>query len=62
VQPLRDTIELQRANAIWDVELYAPGRMFVARWEEIPDCSLANLEFDPIDLPQWLTEQVMPGP
>lgn len=57
---LREVIGHQPASAVWDLELYCNGaRMFVARWEDVPDHEQAeSVEFDGAVLPDWLTEEI----
>jgi hypothetical protein len=54
----RQAIERQQ-RGYWDLELLlAGGRMFVGRWEDVPDQTASAFDFDPADPPDWLNEQV----
>lgn len=56
---LREVIGRQPSSAVWDLELYGNGRLFVTRWEDVPDHERAeSLEFDGSLLPDWLTEEI----
>jgi hypothetical protein len=57
---VREVIARQPPSAVWDLELYAdPDRMFVARWEGIPDHErVESVEFDGSLLPDWLAEEI----
>jgi hypothetical protein len=51
-------IERQGEPSLWGLELYAGGRLFVGRWEDVPDRSADTFEFDPAFPPPWLTEHL----
>jgi hypothetical protein len=54
----RQAIEGQQ-RGFWDVELLLEGgRMFVGRWEDVPDQAASVFDFDPAHPPDWLSEQV----
>lgn len=43
-------------TGLWDVELRAGGRVFVGRWEDVPNHE-TGIEFHPASPPDWLAEQ-----
>jgi hypothetical protein len=54
----REAIETPADPSLWDLELYAGGRLFVGRWEDVPDTSADTFDFDPSFPPPWLTEHL----
>ncbi len=54
----RAVVEVQPQPSIWDLELHAEGRIFIGRWEEIPENASASIDFHPATPPEWLTEVV----
>jgi hypothetical protein len=52
----------QQGSSFWDLELLdGERRVFVGRWEDVPNHSASSFDFDPIAPPDWLTEQVPTG-
>lgn len=47
----------QQGSSFWDLELLdGARRVFVGRWEDVPNQSASGFDFDPIAPPDWLTE------
>lgn len=47
----------QQGSSFWDLELLdGARRVFVGRWEDVPNQSASSFDFDPIAPPDWLTE------
>jgi hypothetical protein len=57
----RAIIEHQPKPSLWDLRLYAGSRVFVGRWEEVADQSVAVLDFHLATLPGWLVEERLPN-
>jgi len=47
----------QQPPSFWDLELRAGQRMFVGRWEDVPDSCGDEIDFHPASPPSWLSEQ-----
>jgi hypothetical protein len=56
----RDIVAHQPQPSLWDLRLHAGGRVFVGRWEEVADQSVAALDFHPATPPVWLSEELLP--
>jgi hypothetical protein len=54
---VRTAILSQSQPSLWDLELYADERVFICRWEEIPDQEADNLDLDLSAPPSWLVER-----
>jgi hypothetical protein len=44
---------------VWDLQLRAGERVFVARWEDVPHGVPAEFDFHPASPPGWLSERAM---
>jgi hypothetical protein len=53
----RAIVDVQESS-IWDLELHAEDRVFVGRWEDVPDRNAANYDFHPASPPSWLSEEL----
>lgn len=53
----RRTIAGQESG-VWDLELHTDGRVFVGRWEDVPDPSASSFTFHAATPPDWLTELI----
>jgi hypothetical protein len=57
VETLRSTVEKQPPS-YWDLALHADDRLFVGRWEDVPDQSVPGVDFPVASPPAWLTERL----
>lgn len=46
--------------SVWDLRLLAGKRVFVGRWEDVPDPSAGSFDFHPASPPAWLSEELPP--
>jgi hypothetical protein len=53
----KEAIEFQ-APSVWDLQLHVGDRIFIGRWEDVPDQSAATYDFHPASPPPWLSEQI----
>ncbi len=54
----REIVQGQTAHSLWDLQLHAGDRLFVGRWEDLPDHHEAAFDFYSGSLPSWLSEEV----
>jgi hypothetical protein len=60
-------VDVTRAKAVvegqepsfWDLELHVPGRVFVGRWDDVPNGSADVIDFHPATPPPWLVEELL---
>jgi len=53
----RGIVAHQQPPSFWDLELRAERRMFVGRWEDVPNGTGDEIDFHPASPPSWLSEQ-----
>jgi hypothetical protein len=48
----------EQVPSVWDLQLHGDGRVFVGRWEDLPDTSATTVDFHPASPPKWLSEEI----
>ncbi len=57
----KETVEGQTPSP-WDIRLYAGERVFVGRWDDVPDREQGRpIDFDSDSPPAWLSEELDPS-
>jgi hypothetical protein len=57
VDRARRTIDGQ-VPSVWDLQLHGDDRVFVGRWDDLPDQPATTVDFHPVSPPKWLSEEI----
>jgi hypothetical protein len=57
VDRARQTVDGQ-VPSVWDLQLHGGDRVFVGRWDDLPDRAASTVDFHPASPPKWLSEEI----
>lgn len=57
VDRARQTVDGQ-VPSVWDLQLHGDDRVFVGRWDDLPDQAGTTVDFHPASPPKWLSEEI----